>query len=159
MGWFTVCFNSSKQAAGWCTVLCRQEFKLLLLINKLTGVPVRTAVVTARHGWRLQGTFLPQSIYCASRCCAAWNRLYSKNALIDSYCITKCLLQSLFLVKLLLEKKCNCLSVSAIWIIIVFYCVMVDFTVSYFIWMPLSLKVRSSSTDWMVSKFKQIRSN
>lgn len=70
LDWFTICLNSSKQAVGWCTVFCRQEFKLLLLINKLTGVPVRPAAVTAHHSWQLQHTSFA-AIYLFLHCFCA----------------------------------------------------------------------------------------
>lgn len=121
---------------------CRQEFKLLLLINKLTGVPVRAAVVTAHHLWQLWGTFLLQSIYSCDtllcsvtvlKCkdlfcfqCEIGFTLKKKNALIGSYYVTRCISQSLFLVKLFQKNVNSCQSQPSASSIVycMFYCVM-----------------------------------
>lgn len=126
----------------WCRVLCREEFKMPLLINTLTGVPIRTAVVTAHRVWQLLDTFLLQSIYCCNtllcwvtvriiKLSSEWNRLYSNNTLIGTYCITGNILQS---VHQTAPKKCNCFQGTPSGSSVVFYCVLV--TVSSFISVP-----------------------
>ncbi len=103
-----------KQAAGWCRVLCRQEFKLLLLINKLTGGAAGAAVVSAHHAWQqhiLAAIYLlPPNLSCII---AKWFVCSAEKAsCMASFCRTSWILYSLFLVKLLLKKN---------WLILQYY--------------------------------------